>query len=99
MGTAGALSRRAGGWLRAFAGVLAGGLVVLVVVLAVGWFAADRAGTPGPGPGTLSWHGAAAVAAVLTQRYADRRAGATGAAAALGVCVITAAVLAAQWLA
>lgn len=89
----------AGRVLRGATGVLAGGLVALLLGLAFAWFVAQRAGTPGPGSGMLVWHALAAVGAVLVQRYADRRAGTPGAVAALGVVAIAAAVLAAFWLA
>lgn len=89
---------RPGRWLRGFSGLLAGGMVVLSVALIAAWFVATRMGTAGPGPDTLIWHGAGAVAAVLVQRYADRHAGVAGATAALAVVAITAAVLAVQWL-
>jgi hypothetical protein len=89
---------RAGGWLRTLSGLLAGGLVVLAVVLTAAWFVADRAGSPGPGVDMLIWHGVAAVAAVLAQRVADRRSGPVGWIAVLAVLTITAVVLAVQWL-
>lgn len=90
---------RGGSWLRGLTGLLAGGLIVLTLALAVGYFLAERAGTVGPGPGTLVWHGLAAVAALVAQLYADRHADLRGTLAAFGVAVITAAVLAGQWLA
>jgi hypothetical protein len=97
--TAGARRGPGGSWLRAVTGLLAGGLVALAVALVVAWIIADRIGSPGPGPGTLVWHGLAAVGAVLGQRVADRQAGALGWAAMAAVVAITAAVLAVQWLA
>jgi hypothetical protein len=90
--------RTRAGWLRGFSGLLAGGLAALAVALYAVWFLADRSGSAGPGAGTLVWHTVAAVAAVVAQVYADRRAGARGAVAAVGVVAVTAAVLAAQWL-
>jgi predicted permease len=89
---------KAGARLRGFTGVLAGGLVVLVLALLAAWAVAERVGTPGPGLNTLVWHGAAAVAAVLAQRRADRRRGAPGVWAAVAVLVITAVLLTVQWL-
>lgn len=86
------------GWLRGFSGLLAGGLAALAVALFSAWFVADRAGSVGPGASALAWHTVAAVAAVAAQVYADRRAGARGTVAAVGVIAVTAAVLAAQWL-
>ncbi len=88
-----------GSWLRAITGLLAGGLVALTVALVVAWIVADRIGSPGPGPGTLVWHGVAAIGAVVAQRQADRRTGALGWAAMAVVVTISAAVLAVQWLA
>lgn len=94
-----ARSRGAGGSLRAFSGLLAGGLVALLVALGIAWYVADRTGTSGPGVDTLVWHVLAAVAAVLTQRYADRHPGAGGAAAAVAVIVIAAVLLTTEWFA
>ena len=52
VGTAGAVTdTRPRRMLRGVSGVLAGGLVGLVVVLAVAWFVATRIGSPGPGSG------------------------------------------------
>lgn len=84
--------------LRGFSGVLAGGLVVLVLALGAAWVVAERNGTPGPGASTLLWHAGAAFVAVLAQRQADRRPGAAGTVAALAVVAITAALVTAQWL-
>ena len=85
--------------LRAVSGVLAGGLVALLLVLGAAWFVARQTGTPGPGPDILAWHAAAAVVAVLAQRHADRHPGAGGPLAALVVTAVAAAVLAVLWLA
>ena len=90
---------RVGAWLRGFSGLLAGGLVVLVVALGVAWAVAAGAGTPGPGVATLAWHAGAAIAAMIAQRQADRRTGAPGVLAAVAVIVITGVLLAGQWLA
>lgn len=90
---------RAAAWLRGLSALLAGGLVALVLALVVAWIVAERTGAPGPGTNTLIWHAAGAVAAVVVQRQADRRPGAAGVLAACGVVVITAVVLAVQWLA
>jgi hypothetical protein len=82
--------------LRALSGVLAGGLVVLALALVGSWVVATRLGVPGPPVSFLVWHGLAAVAAVALQVRADR---ARSSAAALGVVVLSAVVLAALWLA
>ncbi|NMH97163.1 hypothetical protein [Pseudonocardia acidicola] len=90
---------RGGRLLRGTAGVLAGGLVVLALVLFAGWLIATRTGSPGPGGGMLIGHGLGAVAAVAGQVVADRRADRMGVLAALGVIVVSAVVLGAYWLA
>jgi hypothetical protein len=92
-------ARRTGGWLRGLSGLLAGGLVALLVVLCLAWYVADRSGTSGPGAGTLAWHAVAAVAAVLAQRHADRHGGAAGAVAACVVIAIAVVLLTTEWLA
>jgi hypothetical protein len=97
--TRGTTGRRPRSWSRAITGLLAGGLVALAAALLLGWAVADRTGSPGPGPSTLVWHVAAAIAAVLAQREVDRRPGLGGAVAMAAVVVITVVVLAAQWLA
>lgn len=89
---------KAGARLRGFTGLLAGGLVMLVVALLAAWAVAERFGTPGPGTGTLVWHACAAVAAVIAQRQADRRPGMPGVLAAVAVLVVTVVLLAVQWL-
>ena len=89
---------RAGALLRGFSGVLAGGLVVLVLALVGAWVVATQTGAPGPGLNTLVWHSGAAVAAVLVQRQADRRPGVPGVSAALAVLLITTVLLTVQWL-
>jgi hypothetical protein len=90
---------RSGARLRGFTGLLTGGLVVLVVALVVAWAVAERAGTPGPGTGTLAWHASAALAAVIAQSQADRRPGTPGVLAAVAVLVITAVLLTVEWIA
>lgn len=85
--------------MRALTGLLAGGLVALALAVVAAWFVADRIGSPGPGPGVLIGHAAAAVVAVVAQVQADRRTGWPAAAAMATVATITALVLAAQWLA
>lgn len=96
-----------GSRLRAFSGILAGGLVVLAASLVAAWLVAAQVGVPGPGLGFVAWHWCAAGAAVGLQLRADRgrprRAvvdrdvGST--VAALGVLVIGALVPAALWFA
>jgi len=92
-------SRPPRSWPRTVTGLFAGGLVALALALVVAWFVAGKIGSPGPGPGTMTWHGAAAVLAVLAQVQADRRRGPAGVLAMAAVVVITTVVLAVQWLA
>ena len=99
MGSPRAVSTRAGRLLRGFSGLLAGGLVVLLVALGVAWYVADQAGSLGPGAQTLVWHAVAAVAAVVAQRHADRHRDVGGVLAACAVIVITAVLLTVEWLA
>lgn len=83
--------------LRGLSGVLAGGLVVLALGLLVVWLLADRWGVPGPGGDTVAGHLLGAVVAVLGQRFADRRPGRVGTAAALVVTGTAALVLGLAW--
>jgi hypothetical protein len=84
--------------LRGFSGVLAAGLVGLFVVLVAGWVFTTRTGSPGPGTAMLVGHGLAALAAVVAQVVADRRAGRTGAVAAWLVIALAVLVLGGYWL-
>jgi hypothetical protein len=100
MGRARALiARRADRLLRGLSGLLAGGLVALVFALVGAWFLAEHLAVPGPEPSTIAGHTFAAVVAVLAQRQADRRSGATAILAALAVVLVTVVVLAVRWLA
>jgi hypothetical protein len=85
--------------LRGLAGLLAGGLVALVLALVGAWFLAEQLGVPGPGLPTIVGHAVAAVVAVVAQLLADRRRGGAASVAALVVLLVTAVVLAVQWLA
>jgi len=84
--------------LRGCSGVLAAGLVGLFVVLVAGWLFTTRTGSPGPGTGMLVGHGLAALAAVVAQVVADRRAGRPGAVAAWLVVGLAALILGGYWL-
>jgi hypothetical protein len=90
---------RAVGLLCGFSGLLAGGLVALAVVLVVAAVVAQQRAVPGPGALTIGGHTAAAVAAVLLQRRADRTRAPAAVGAALLVVALTAGVLVVQWLA
>jgi hypothetical protein len=89
---------RAGGAVRGLSGLLVGGLVALALLLLAGWWYAQRTGLPGPGRGMLVGHGVGAVAAVVTQVWADRRADRTGTLVAAGLAVLVAGGLTAVWL-
>jgi hypothetical protein len=84
--------------LRGFSGVVAGGLVALAVALVVGAVMAQQRAVPGPDALSIAGHAAAAVAAVLVQRRADRAGGAAAIGAALAVVALTVVVLGVQWL-
>jgi cobalamin biosynthesis protein CobD/CbiB len=84
--------------VRGFTGLLAGGLVALVLALGVAWVIADAEGAPGPGPVRMVGHLVAAVVAVAAQRYADRHHDGRGAVAALVVLAVTVAVLLIAWV-
>jgi hypothetical protein len=85
--------------LRGLSGLLAGGLVALALALVGAWFLAEQLGVPGPGIPTIAGHAVAAVVAMLAQFQADRSRGAPASVAALVVVLVTAGVLAVQWLA
>ncbi|MDN5859317.1 MAG: hypothetical protein L0H84_11915, partial [Pseudonocardia sp.] len=84
--------------LRTVTGLLAGGLVALVVALGIAWVVAARVNVPGPGTGRIVLHLVAAAAAVAAQRYADRHPDVGGVAAALAVLVVAATLLAVAWI-
>ncbi|WP_280373693.1 hypothetical protein [Nocardia wallacei] len=64
--------------LRAVSGVVAGGLVMLTLVLFGAAFMGDRRGFPGPGTEMLAWHIGLALMAVAAQIFADRSRGLGG---------------------
>ncbi|GEL19972.1 hypothetical protein PA7_38090 [Pseudonocardia asaccharolytica DSM 44247 = NBRC 16224] len=84
--------------LRGCSGALAGGLVMLAVLLLAGWLLTTRTGSAGPGTGMLLGHWLAAVVAVAAQVVADHRVDRTGTLAALGVLGVGAATLGTYWL-
>ena len=85
--------------MRGLSGVLAAGMVALVVGLVVAWVVGAAGGLPGPGAATLArarrrgGRGGASA-----QVCADRTAGPRGALAAAGVIVTVGAVLTVEWL-
>lgn len=85
--------------LRGLSGLLAGGLVVLALALVTAWAIAQQRAVAGPSALSVAGHLVAAAVSVLVQRTADRRSGPAAASAALLVLLVTAVVLAVQWLA
>ncbi len=83
--------------LRGLAGVLAGGLAALALVLLAGTALARVELAPGPGPGMLVGHGVAAATAVVLAVVADRRPDSRGTVAAAAVIVLAVAVLWLYW--
>lgn len=83
--------------LRALSGVVAGGVVVLtLVVIGAAYLASDR-GFPGPGGQSITAHILASIAVVGLQVFADRRRGAAAAVSALAVTAVTGLLLWSQW--
>ena len=83
--------------VRGLSGVVAGGvLMLLIVVGATAVLGAER-GFPGPGAASLTWHVVAAITVVVLQWQADRRHGLTAALAALLVFVAAFVLLWTQW--
>lgn len=83
--------------LRALSGAVAAGLALLAVAVVVVAIIGGQRGFPGPGTMSVAVHVAGAVAALICQRFADRRRDAVAALASLGVFAITGAVLWTQW--
>jgi hypothetical protein len=86
--------RRGGPW-RDLSGALAVGMSVLAVIVVVFQVLAWVGDMPGPGGLAVFGHLAAAVLAVVAQRFADRLAGWAAALSVLGVVVVSGAAL---WL-
>ncbi|HKR50762.1 MAG TPA: hypothetical protein VJT72_14505 [Pseudonocardiaceae bacterium] len=82
---------------RGLSGMLAGGLVVLAIVVCLAQWLADGSGRPGPGMAEVVGHVVAALAAVALQVAADRRRGPFSALASGSVLVIAAGVLWFGW--
>jgi hypothetical protein len=86
MGTVGAVTPRR--VLRGVSGLVAGGLVVLLLILAGSWAGSAAAESAGPGAWIVIAHLVAATAAIILQRQADRREDRLGVAAAVGVLIV-----------
>ena len=83
--------------MRAFSGVVTGGVVVLMlVVVGAAVFGVQR-GFPGPGPVSIVWHVGAAVVVLGLQWFADRRNGVVSFIASAAVIVVAAVLLWTQW--
>lgn len=61
--------------VRGLSGIVAGGLVVLCLVVIGAEVLGARRGFPGPGAATVAWHVGIALLAVCAQVFADRRRG------------------------
>ncbi len=82
---------------RGLSGLLAGGLVVLAIVVCVVQWLAGTSGRPGPGMPVVVGHVVAALAAVVLQLMVDRLRGPLAALASGSVLVIAAGVLWFGW--
>ena len=82
---------------RGLSGMLAGGLVVLAIVVCLAQWLAGGSGRPGPGMAGVVGHVVAALAAVALQVAADRLRGPSSALASGSVLVIAAGVLWFGW--
>ena len=83
--------------LRGLSGVVAGGVVVLTVVVLVAAYLASDRDFPGPGAESIAAHVVASVLVVGLQVFSDRRRGGTSALASGAILVITALLLWTQW--
>ncbi|MCX5043728.1 hypothetical protein OG921_11180 [Aldersonia sp. NBC_00410] len=83
--------------LRAFTGLLAGGLVVLTLVVIGSAVFGDDHGLAGPGGVSIGGHVIAAIVAVAAQIYADRKRGLAAFVACLVVLVTTGLLFWTQW--
>ncbi len=82
---------------RGLSGLLAGGLVVLAIVVCVAQWLAGTSGRPGPGMPAVVGHVVAALAAVVLQLMADRFRAPLAALASGSVLMIAAGVLWFGW--
>jgi hypothetical protein len=82
---------------RGLSGLLAGGLVMLAIVVCVAQWLAGTSGRPGPGMSAVVGHVIGALVAVVLQRVADRSRGLLAALACGSVLVIAVVVLWFGW--
>ncbi|MDH6282973.1 hypothetical protein [Prescottella agglutinans] len=83
--------------LRGLSGVVAGGVVVLtLVVIGVAYLASNR-DFPGPGRESVAAHVVSSVVVVVAQVLADRRRGAASVLASAAVLAVTGLLLWTQW--
>ncbi|MFI5501510.1 hypothetical protein ACIA5E_20810 [Nocardia asteroides] len=83
--------------VRALSGVVAGGVVVLLCVVAGAAVMGARRDFPGPGAESLTWHVLAAVVVVAAQLFADRNRGVAALSGSVVVLITTGALLWTQW--
>ncbi|SHK91358.1 hypothetical protein SAMN05443637_11490 [Pseudonocardia thermophila] len=84
--------------VRGCTGLLAGGLVAMLLALSLAWLIAAGHDAPGPGLGRIGGHLVAAVVAVAAQRYADRHPGVRGLLGSAVVLLTTVLLLALAWI-
>ncbi|MFI8972612.1 hypothetical protein ACIGO9_06985 [Nocardia asteroides] len=83
--------------VRGLSGVVAGGVVVLLCVVAGAAVMGARRDFPGPGAESLTWHILAAVVVVGAQLFADRNRGVAALSGSAVVLITTGALLWTQW--
>jgi len=84
-------------WLRAFSGVIAGGVVVLTLVVIGAAVVGRERDFPGPGSESIVWHVATAILVVAAQVQADRRRGVVAVAMSIVIIAATVLLLWTQW--
>ncbi|MFE7719045.1 hypothetical protein ACFU44_08370 [Nocardia rhizosphaerihabitans] len=83
--------------VRGLSGIVAGGVVVLLCVVAGAAVIGSRRDFPGPGAESLTWHVLAAIVVVGAQVFADRRRGPAAFTGSAVVLVTTGVLLWTQW--
>ncbi|MGK8486993.1 hypothetical protein [Nocardia asiatica] len=83
--------------MRGLSGIVAGGMVVGMLVVAGAAVLADRRGFPGPGGESVAWHVAAAAVALAAQIYSDRHRGAAAFSGSMVVFLAAGLLLWTQW--